>query len=351
MMREDPAGSALFLGRGHGSFDAAGDSDFWAFEGRKGDLISVMTEVASRGDYTWVAIFKSDGLQIAYDWYSGPDVQDYISRFELPDDGTYYVRVGIDGYGSVVSEDYVVHVFQTRGMNHEFDPDYANNTIAKANPISYQISGNRRDVVAAGVVMGGQSGTFDVDIFDLGQIAAGETILVSSRIPASGTLRPLIEIRNANNLVVNQGGNPSDSVARADVSTAGRYYAVVGASQGSGQRGNYLLDIAIQPTSNLDFADLSIAGISAPKEASSGQTVEFEWVVGNFGAAATSIDAWTDRVVLSKNDRYGDSDDIQVAVRARSGRLNTGSSPTRITRSPNSSLRRTTSERPPTRWW
>jgi subtilase family serine protease len=324
-MREDPAGSALFIGRGHGSLDPADDHDYWSFEGRAGDLVSVMTQSASPGYQGWIAIYNAAGNQIAYDDGRGPDYQDYISRFELPADGVYYVEVGARAYYNVL-EDYVVHLFQTRGMNHELDPDYANNTIAKANPISYQVSGDRRDAVAAGVVMAGQSGTVDVDVFDLGQISSGESILISSRFPSSGTLRPLIEIRDANNFVVNQGGNPSDSVARADVSTAGRYYAVFAASQGNGPRGNYLLDIAVQPTSNLNFADLAIATVSAPKEASSGQTVEFEWVVGNFGAAATSIDAWTDRVVLSKNDRYGDGDDIQLMVRGRTGRLNLGAS-------------------------
>lgn len=213
-----------------------------------------------------------------------------------------------------------------RGIDLESDPEYANDSSQSSDSLTFVVNGEHRTGTIAGMVMAGQSGNVDEDYFDLGTVEAGETILISTRLPVSSTLRPLVEIRDSNNQVVSIGTNPSDAVARADVSTTGTYYAVVLATDGEGAHAQYLMDVAIQPTSELDFADLAIGSITAPASAASGETVTVQWTTGNFGAVETPVDAWSDRVVLSRNDRYGDGDDIQLDVVPHNGRLAVGQS-------------------------
>lgn len=40
--------------------------------------------------------------------------------------------------------------------------------------------------------------------------------------------------------------------------------------------------------------------------------VHLNWTVGNYGLGTTYSGAWYDRIVLSTNDRYGDSDDVEL---------------------------------------
>jgi len=170
-----------------------------------------------------------------------------------------------------------------------------------------------RNGVIAGTVMEGESGNVDEDFFDLGIVQAGETILACVVLPESSTLTPVIEIRNASNLVVSVNPNPIDArIARVDISTTGRYYAAVLAFAGQGHFGQYLLDATVAPTHELQFADLSVSAIADLAPAASGEVIHPQWTVGNFGTAATGVDRWYDRFVLSPNDVYGDEDDVYV---------------------------------------
>ena len=77
--------------------------------------------------------------------------------------------------------------------------------------------------------------------------------------------------------------NPTDvSVARVDISTTARYYAVVLAFEGEGPFGQYVLDVTIAPTGELQFADLSVTAISVPEEAASGETIAVQWNIGPY---------------------------------------------------------------------
>jgi len=102
---------------------------------------------------------------------------------------------------------------------------------------------------------------------------------------------------------------------------ADTYYAVVVAFDGQGHFGQYLVDAVVVPTGELEYADLAVTNVVAPASASSGETVHLEWTVGNFGTGSTYIDRWFDRIVLSANDRYGDADDIELAVVQHLGAL------------------------------
>ncbi|MCZ8191304.1 MAG: right-handed parallel beta-helix repeat-containing protein, partial [Microcystis sp. LE19-338.1B] len=58
--------------------------------------------------------------------------------------------------------------------------------------------------------------------------------------------------------------------------------------------------------------NLIISNVTAPTTATAGQTITLSWTGKNDGSVTTASSLWYDRVVFSKNDIYGDSDDIYV---------------------------------------
>jgi len=206
---------------------------------------------------------------------------------------------------------YTLRVDRARGIDLESDRHYSNDSLGQANPITLHTSGSQRHGRIAGTIMTPESANVDEDYFDLGTVEDGETILVRLKLPATSTLRPVLEIRNAVNHVVSVAPNPTDeTVTRVDVSSSGSYYAVVLALEGQGPFGQYLLDVTVAPTAELQFADLSVTSVTGPTIAASGQTMHVQWTVGNYGTAGTDQDSWHDRVVLSNDQIYGDMDDL-----------------------------------------
>ncbi len=317
VMVEGPSG--YWVGHGIGSMDPREDNDWWSFEGKKGDRIAV--GVDDRGSYNgYFYIFYPDGRQWDGENDGGPYSSDY-QTYTLPEDGKYAIRVKeYDRVGN-----YEIRVEQARGIDLESDREYRNDSIGSADVINLRADGTRRLGSMAGTVMAGQSGNVDEDYFSLGEVQAGQTVLLSTRLPLLSTLRPLVEIRSSANQVVSIATNPSDAVARADVTVTGNYYAVVVANGGEGPLGQYVLDAAVMPTSELSFADLVIIDKDTlvPGAAASGQSIRVQWRVGNFGAVATPAAqaVWVDRVVLSTNARYGDGDDVELGVLQHTGVL------------------------------
>src|SRR6266850_2127296 len=295
---EDPPGSGYLVGHGFGSVDPANDIDFWKFDLLAGDRISVSVDVPDAGINSVVELYNTAGSYLTSDDNSGPDLRPFLSRYAIPSSGTYYARVY--GYGGTAN--YQLRVDVARTVQLESDPEYANDTVGGANVLTLTTAGNQRSATVAGTIMDGQNGHVDVDYFALGTVQAGETILLSVRLPQASTLHPVIEIRNGANQVVNVTANPSEAVARADISASGSFYAVIVARGGQGHFGQYLLDAALQPTSDLNFSDLAITSIVSPTNASSGENITLRWTVGNFGAVTTPVATWADRVVLSYND-------------------------------------------------
>jgi len=268
---------------------------------------------------------------LAYDHDSGPGSDAFISHYTIDSSGTYYARV-ISEWST--SGSYEVRVDVARGIQLESDAGYANDSIAGANTLKLWSVGARRTGTIAGTLMASE-GEVDQDYFKLGTVQDGESILLSLRVPESSTLRPIIEIRRDDGTptgeVVKIAPNPTETVARANITEPGTYYAVVVAFRGQGPRGEYLLDAVIVPTGELEFADLALTAVSAPATAMSGETIPVTWTVGNFGTGSTYIDRWYDRVVLSTDDRYGDPNDIELAVVRHDGVLDYGEQDTTVT--------------------
>ncbi|MCI0541755.1 MAG: hypothetical protein L0Z50_41690, partial [Verrucomicrobiales bacterium] len=81
-----------------------------------------------------------------------------------------------------------------------------------------------------------------------------------------------------------------------------------------------------------DFADLKASNLASPASAYQGEIITVTWTVSNEGNGATSlrngspVDAWTDRVVLSLDEVFGDADDLVLGSVPRSGTVSAGGS-------------------------
>ena len=321
---EDPAGSGYFHSSvGLGSIDPlTSDLDYWSFTAQAGDVVSLFVDTPDSDLIPQLTLVNSSGSSLGTGAYAGPGSDAYVSSRTIPTTGTYYALVNKYSYSSSTPGNYQLRIDLARGIQLESDSSYSNNSISNANPLTLTTVGDERSATIGGKIMSPGDNTVDADYYNLGTVNAGETILTRLRLPSYSTLRPVIEIRDSAGQLVSVNPNPTDeSIARVAITTPGVYYAVVLALSGEGPDGQYLLDATIAPTSSLQFADLSVTAIISPSAVVAGSIIPLTWTVGNFGTSPTNVDAWTDRVVLSSNDIYGDSDDVQIGLASHSGTL------------------------------
>ncbi len=327
-LTEDPAGSGLLLGHGLGNQDPAvmysywSDPDYWRVELQAGDWVSVSLDTPDSDVNTYVELRNADDGTLVGSNDEGPGSDAFISRYGVTSSGSYYVVAGKDYYSTGGS--YQLHVDVARGIDQESDASYSNDSIAGANVLSLASQGTHTATTIAGTIMSPGDGQVDEDTYNLGHIGAGQTVLLGVRLPDQSVLRPIVEIYTIDGSLVSISPNPSSGVARFDVTTAGTYFARVLAFSGEGTYGQYLLDAAVWPTAELQFADLAITNVLAPNTAQSGGTFRFEWTVGNFGTALPTVSQWDDKILLSVNDRFGDADDIQLGTFTHTGALQPG---------------------------
>ncbi len=80
-----------------------------------------------------------------------------------------------------------------------------------------------------------------------------------------------------------------------------------------------------------NFADLVITNVTGPTSVYSGQNLQISWFVTNKGTGLTStrdgtpVSSWRDRVVLSRNNVFGDADDLVLLNYPHSGALTVSS--------------------------
>ncbi|MDH7498796.1 MAG: CARDB domain-containing protein, partial [candidate division NC10 bacterium] len=329
-LTEDPVGSGLFLGWGLGAQDPArpsetwSDPDYWRIEAQAGDILSVSVDTPESAVDPYVELRSATDGGLRGEFDSGPGGDAFISHYVIPSSGTYYIKVG-QYSGSPVAGSYQLRVDLARGTQLETDGNYSNDSVSGANAVSFQAIGTHRMATIAGTIMSPEGSNTDEDYFKLGAVQAGETIFLSLRLPESSSLVPVAEVRKSNSTVVAIAPNPLETPARVDVTSADTYYAVVRATAGEGSHGQYLLDAAIWPSGELDFADLGVADMTVPANASSGEEIHIAWTVGNLGTGVTNAVEWHDRIVLSGNDKYGDADDIPLASVQHTGALDVGS--------------------------
>uniref|UniRef100_Q3ART7 C-type lectin n=1 Tax=Chlorobium chlorochromatii (strain CaD3) TaxID=340177 RepID=Q3ART7_CHLCH len=331
-LTQDPAGRGLWLGHGIGNQDPGFayeygiDVDYWKVELQKDDLVSISVNTPDSNLDPNIALYDANGTYFDYSNNEGPDYDAFISRYVVTTTGTYYIKVDKDYYSGPGS--YELQVDVARGIQMEYDRNYDNDPLSGANVLTFTQAGTQRIATVAGNMMSAGDGQVDDDTYALGAIEAGNTILLGITIPDMGDLRPVVEIYNAQEQLVGLDPNPSSGVARFDVITTGTYFARVLPFTGSGSFGHYLLDAAITPTVEAQFADLAIdsKSVIVPATPQSGSTITIAWSVGNYGKIATEQSTWQDRVVLSLNSRLGDADDLLLATVEHNGVLDPATS-------------------------
>ena len=307
---------------GYGSIDPSTDQDWWSFTAQAGDHVDVRSGVnGNTGFAPLIVLYQSNGASnpsaLTSDGQSGPGNDAYISNYTIPTTGTYFVRVSrSSGTGT-----YDLRINLTRGVQLESDASYSNGGTGGANTVTFTTQGPSQVGAIAGTIMAGESGNVDKDYFNLGTIAAGQSVLLSVNLPTWSSLQPIVEVRNSSNQVISIDTSPTGGVARADITTSDVYYADVVAFSGQGLDGQYVLNVANQATSSLNFADLQVASITPPTGAVSGSPLAIGWTAGNFGAVPITNGTWTDRVYLSANSVFGDADDIPLGSVAQTRSL------------------------------
>jgi len=73
------------------------------------------------------------------------------------------------------------------------------------------------------------------------------------------------------------------------------------------------------------YPDLKVSSLQAPASARGGDSVTLQWTVTNHGPANAS-QAWSDRIILSRDNAIGNADAIVLATVARVGGLASGAS-------------------------
>lgn len=315
---EDPTG--FKSGGGRGNLSSASDIDFWKFDGNTNDSVVLSVDIPGGpgGSALHYQIFGPSGSALAdfnSDYY-GPGMSPVIV---LPTNGVYTVKV--QRYYNYFGEYRLRLGVAVPPMQMETE---GNDDIAHANSIVLAPGGQGRYGSMAGSIR--TSG--DLDYFSIAGITNGSTVFVSVRLPSTSRLSPVVSLYDKDNhyLAEAPGGRPNDGVAQVRITQDGTYYAVVRGSEGvGGLTEQYVVDVQVIPTGNVNFPNLQITSLAPPTGIiTSGGSINFGFSVTNVGSVATPAAAWSDRAVLSQNIILGDEDDISLGVFPHVGALAPG---------------------------
>ena len=153
-LTEDPPGSGYFISqRGLGRIDPVSgggpwsDPDVWCFQALAGDIVSVaMDRTVGSGLNPQVYLYDANGTSLTNDNDGGPESNAFISHYQIPADGTYYVWAGHYWGGT---GDYELRVDLARGIQQESDREYHNDSTANADTLTLSRQGNHRLATAS----------------------------------------------------------------------------------------------------------------------------------------------------------------------------------------------------------
>ncbi len=315
-LSEDPAGTGLFQAGGRGALLNNSDVDYWTFNGTAGNLVTIATQNPGSAGGTGLSyiITKPNGTQLT------SFVTDYTGNAEsapiaLPTTGTYTVSVHI--YYGYHGEYRFRIVSAAPPLQLDTEP---NNTIGTANALTLTTNGSSQVANVAGTLLTPS----DLNYFNLGSIAAGQSVLLSTLLPSTSLLNPVVSIYNHAGTYINKTtGRAFDGVGQIDITVPDTYYALVSGTNGTGGLlAQYVLNVQIVPTSSLaKLPNLEVTNIALPTASNiqSGQPITFSWTVTNAGQAPTNVVNWSDRAVLSLDTVYGDGDDVPLAIGPNNG--------------------------------
>ena len=324
-LAEDPPGGGLLIGRAAGSVDPVvyhsyvTDVDYWAFQADAGDLVSISVDTPVGEMHPFADLRDAADASCATDSDGGPGTDAFISCFRITVAGTWYVRISSPGYNDGTPGPYEMRVEIARGIQLESDRQYANDT--SANALAMAAAGGHLRATVAGTVMSSEGANTDEDLFAWGRINAGNTVELTVRTPASGTLVPLVRLLDAGGAPVpDADGVPGDGHFLGTVAADGIYSACVSASGGSGMYAQYLLDVDIT-----DAVPPAIASSDLPAEGSTtGDAVASVRLTFSEEMNADSVNA-TNPLVLSFGGHFYMTTPTQVTwAEARAWALGKG---------------------------
>jgi subtilase family serine protease len=183
----------------------------------------------------------------------------------------------------------------------------------------------------ATLVSSGEALRVDWRVRNEGGVALGSWTDQVVLAPADGSAPALRLVE-----IVRQGplasGASYDAIANIVVPLdfSGAYELIVvsdaGNAIGDGQRSNNRSLAPLQVTLS-PYADLAVSDVSAPQTLiADPATLAVAWTVSNQGSGAGRFSSWTDRVLLSRDDIFGNADDLLIGEYRHDGALAAGES-------------------------
>ena len=311
--------SGYLTANARGALLSSGEQDFWKFNAEAGDSLDfeVALPFESSGTRLYWYLTDPDGVQV-FNRILGTDTLESNPPSVLAKTGSYTLRVS--EYNGVRTE-YRFRATLLRGMAYESED---NGTIGNSDPVVFGLVNSISTATVAGFI----SSNPQLDYFDIGIVAPGNTVFLTVRRPAGSVLGPIVSLYNAGGQLQGEvNGVAGDDTAEVQITTSGRYHALIRANLGTaGINGDYVLDVRSVPTNSINFPNLRVTQLDeiGSTTLKTGDTLPIRYQVGNVGTLGTGASSWVDRVVISPNPVYGDGDDIQLALVPRSGALAAG---------------------------
>lgn len=152
-----------------------------------------------------------------------------------------------------------------------------------------------------------RDGTVGAGDIKLGEVVRGSSLGVGEVYDGALTVRLPIDASGDYRVIVQ-----SDSAAAVPETSAGE----------ANNSAFVALTVALAP-----YADLDVSNVTAPaRTINDPARVSIGWTVTNIGTGLGTVDSWTDRVYVSRDDIFGDADDILLGELVHSGSVAVGES-------------------------
>ncbi|RYE42361.1 MAG: VCBS repeat-containing protein, partial [Hyphomicrobiales bacterium] len=185
----DDTATDVLHGYGRGSMTDGADKDYWRFQARRGELLTVAMDNSASGSNgnLQVRIYDEAGAELTY-FTSTSSSQGNSAPVTIPRDGAYYVMVEKYYYSDYRGEYRFRVSLMPQGTQLEKEN---NNSLGQANPVEFALQGNRLSATLGGYLAGYDSSG---DWFDLGNLAAGIEISADLRLPSTSPLTPTLTL-------------------------------------------------------------------------------------------------------------------------------------------------------------
>jgi hypothetical protein len=316
---ENPLGLVTAAGRGRRT--SSGDTDYWSFNGTSGQRLTFDVELvgASAGTHQYWRIRRPNGTVI-WEGNLGNNSQGGFIPLTLDDTGVFQIQV--NEYHAWTSE-YRFRVSLISPAILQLETE-ANNNIASADAVTMTTTGGVASAKVAGLV----HNTADLDYFNLGVIPAGKTVFLSAALPPSSSFLPVVALYNASGVFMSEfNGSTGDGSAEVRINSPDTYFLLVRSTGLTGSyMSQYVTEVQVHETFSLTIPNLQVTAVALPPEPGlqSGSDYTYSFTVTNVGSADIAAQPWSDRLVLSQNQVYGDGDDIEVGVFPRNASLASG---------------------------